>query len=733
MNKTLKYALGAVLTAALVAPAFGQSDNFPDVPDNHWAYEALARLKKDGLLVGYPDGLFRGNRPASRYELAVAIHATYTHLKSITDGLQSQIDALKGGRPDDVQALRDAIAQLQNDVNNMKGWGADIDNLKRLADQFQKELASLGVDVEGLKRDLADLARRVGVLEAHRLPIDIHGSVSGLFMDGRSQSKRAGITVDGRPVGVDPAVGQPVAGGNNLSLDGFSSPTVYHEMELRLNSNNERGPRWHGTVVIGNMVDSDNGFPYTNANFSGFNSVGRNFLGGDAFPNQSRTGEGPFSEAGESVYIQDLAVDFDSSIAGRGFSAELGRTGYSIDPYIFQRPDVMPYLESDRWSNGKWYFDGGILGFHFGGVKLDIFAGRQSWNFTNTDGTMMNTMTVGTVGHVLNPGVSVRPVGLQSNNPGQLSNGSSVAYGIPVDSQIGANLNIPITTNGRIDLAYIWFNSYSGLSATAAGLPVDNQNDTNMTKVANRASVFGGDLKWNFGNIVLKGGYSQSQLMNGNHTITNSSKDNYEWHGSLAWDAPRWGVQVGYRQIEPQFGAPGDWGRIGMWWNPTDIEGPEASVRLNLTDKLKITASGEWDEGTGTHYAIPAAFGGGVSAGLNHNDRIQDYKIDLGYRLSDAWNVSLGAELVNWDLQSRTGATAGEAAFTGGKPTERWYNIGVGYNFSDMARLNLLLQISDYDSKGIFGFAPFGGFTVDNAAQTRATGDLLTAQLTVKF
>jgi hypothetical protein len=75
MKRTLKYALTAVLAVGLVAPAFAQTDNFPDVPENHWAYEALARLKKDGLLVGYPDGLFRGPRPASRYELAVAVHA----------------------------------------------------------------------------------------------------------------------------------------------------------------------------------------------------------------------------------------------------------------------------------------------------------------------------------------------------------------------------------------------------------------------------------------------------------------------------------------------------------------------------------------------------------------------------------------------------------------------------------------------------------------------------------
>src|SRR6476469_2796047 len=127
MKRSTKLALSFVLAAGAVAPAFAQ-DNFPDVPANHWAYEALARMKKDGLLVGYPDGLYRGGRPASRYELAVAMHAVYTNLKNITDGLDAQIKALQafqgGGDGPEIAAFKDAIATLQQDLAAMKGYGA---------------------------------------------------------------------------------------------------------------------------------------------------------------------------------------------------------------------------------------------------------------------------------------------------------------------------------------------------------------------------------------------------------------------------------------------------------------------------------------------------------------------------------------------------------------------------------------------------------------------------------
>jgi len=59
MKRTTKYALSLVLGVITVMPAVAQ-DNFPDVPENHWAYKDLARMKAEGLLVGYPDGLFRG-------------------------------------------------------------------------------------------------------------------------------------------------------------------------------------------------------------------------------------------------------------------------------------------------------------------------------------------------------------------------------------------------------------------------------------------------------------------------------------------------------------------------------------------------------------------------------------------------------------------------------------------------------------------------------------------------
>lgn len=67
-------------------PAFA-SVRYSDVPNNHWdsAYDYLDRLNDFGIIYGYPDGTFRGNRSVTRYEMAVAITRLYEHLLNVMD------------------------------------------------------------------------------------------------------------------------------------------------------------------------------------------------------------------------------------------------------------------------------------------------------------------------------------------------------------------------------------------------------------------------------------------------------------------------------------------------------------------------------------------------------------------------------------------------------------------------------------------------------------------------
>src|SRR5437660_9309703 len=73
--RTILAILSALLCAVLTAGAAAQNapDMFKDVPRDHWAYQAVEPLRARGILAGYPDGYFRGQRTLTRYEFAVAL------------------------------------------------------------------------------------------------------------------------------------------------------------------------------------------------------------------------------------------------------------------------------------------------------------------------------------------------------------------------------------------------------------------------------------------------------------------------------------------------------------------------------------------------------------------------------------------------------------------------------------------------------------------------------------
>ena len=113
-----------VAVAALVAfaaPAFA-ANPFMDVPMNHWAYDAVSQLAARGIVTGYPDGAFKGQWKATRYEMACVV----------------------------------ARALAYVDMN--KASKEDLELLKKLVVEFKDELDALGVKVE-------DLDKRVGALE----------------------------------------------------------------------------------------------------------------------------------------------------------------------------------------------------------------------------------------------------------------------------------------------------------------------------------------------------------------------------------------------------------------------------------------------------------------------------------------------------------------------------------------------------------------------------------------
>jgi autotransporter adhesin len=67
-------AMNARLNTVMGMLDMAKSASFPDVAENHWAYEAVAKLAGNGIIKGYPDGTFQGDRTMTRYEFATMLY-----------------------------------------------------------------------------------------------------------------------------------------------------------------------------------------------------------------------------------------------------------------------------------------------------------------------------------------------------------------------------------------------------------------------------------------------------------------------------------------------------------------------------------------------------------------------------------------------------------------------------------------------------------------------------------
>lgn len=152
MKKSLTLAIALAL--GVTASAYA-ANPFSDVPQGHWAYDSVAQLVAEGVIEGYPEGNFDGNKLMTRYEMA--------------------------------QIVAKAMAQ-----------GADVD---KLAAEFADELDTLGVRVAKLEK-AADAVKITGEVRYHYADMDIEafpdwGDEQPTGRSGNAHQLRSRIWIQG--------------------------------------------------------------------------------------------------------------------------------------------------------------------------------------------------------------------------------------------------------------------------------------------------------------------------------------------------------------------------------------------------------------------------------------------------------------------------------------------------------------------------------------------------------
>jgi hypothetical protein len=122
---------GAVAFLAMASSAWAASA-YDDVDTDHWAYNALEYLTERGVLEGYPDGFFKGDRTLTRYEFA------------------------------------QAVARLLDTIDAGGAGGEDINVLAQtLRAEFSDQLAEISKGLDAVNASVSDLDTRVGDLEGN--------------------------------------------------------------------------------------------------------------------------------------------------------------------------------------------------------------------------------------------------------------------------------------------------------------------------------------------------------------------------------------------------------------------------------------------------------------------------------------------------------------------------------------------------------------------------------------
>ena len=187
MKKSLVLAMAMAL--GVTASAYA-ANPFSDVPAGHWAYDAVNKLAAAGVVDGYPDGTYGGDKLMTRYEMAQIV------AKAMAKG--ANVDKLAAEFADELDSLGVRVANLEKKADNVKITG-----------QFRASYKDVSGDVDG---DSAALRSRLWV----NGQVNENWTYTGMFQNTQDISNESGddkveltrAYLEGRLGGLDVTAGR---------------------------------------------------------------------------------------------------------------------------------------------------------------------------------------------------------------------------------------------------------------------------------------------------------------------------------------------------------------------------------------------------------------------------------------------------------------------------------------------------------------------------------------------
>jgi hypothetical protein len=652
---------------------------FKDLDRNHWAYEAVESLRSKGIVIGYPDGYFRGKRTLTRYEFAVALDRALRRIMPGGQGPQGERGpAGEAGAPGP-QGPPGVTPE-------------ELATLRRLIQEFRDELAALGNNIRAINDRLDRLARDVAALreEINRMP-KIHG---GAFVGFRSDSVNGGyVDHDGR---INPL-------GNNQA--------VVHLFDLGVNANITGGATLAADVQFDNYRNYLGNFG-RNPELAGPLAGGNPVIGGNTLS----------SSVPADTRVDRLEINTPFTGLGTGSQLTLGRYHERLGHLLLWRPDVDSYFDVPFIDDGAYRMDGARLTTNFGSVSVELFGGQLS-SVTGTSvvnaadprlsrfaGLDFNSPLIGATTPAIfapgGPGMANKPIA-------QPDQGQMIA-----DQMIGVSGGLTFHALGGGHLRATVLEAANRSHGTGTGGAPGVQNNALPGNAFDGVTTYGfdGDLKI-AERVTLSGDYAQTVMHNGRlfggGSNTVRSTQNNAFNANVGYTSGGLTLTAGYRYIDPQFYSAGYWGRIGNWLNPTNVQGPTVRAGYRILPNLDLNLGGDYFYPTHDR---------ALAWGMGFNDNVTRALAGVRWGITHGFEATADYEEDFWHMQGAH--NWGTPAGNGVNPTEYWVRLGAGYNLTSNTVLKLMYEIGAFDGHGFLNEGNIGRTNTQN---------VITAQAAVRF
>jgi len=632
MRKVLTF-LSASLVLTWVAPVLAQQapDQFKDVEPNHWAYQAMESLRAKGIVIGYPDGYFRGRRTLTRYEFAVALDRALNQIPAPGTGPAGPAGEAGAAGP----AGEAGPAGKDYDP-------AELDALKKLSKEFKDELGSLGNSVNAVNAKLDALAKDVAAIKE---AWDKAPKISGQAFIGIRGDRAAGRYVD-RNGGAFGSSGSYYSGSNrdyeygSVGTPFMRDPTVVHDLQIGIDAKIAGGATLAAKLNSSNYLGTLGGNYAQQTEYS-FGGTGFDYYD---YGTATRGHHGSSTKnANSEVWLDQLEIKAPLSGFGRDGSLSIGRFSVQGSKYMLWKPDVDTYFDNPIVDDGMYRVDGLKLTTKLGSLDLEMFGVQTK----SVQTTASNRRSYGA-------GINTPVAGMDWMN---------------VDQMVGLSGKLPVRfmSGGYVRLAALGLsnNTWGDDLSTVLVLGVDSE-----VKVSDRLGV---NVDW----AKSITGYGSFKTADGGAQMNNAVE------GKVSYDAGKLKLAAGYKYIDPWFYTPGYWDRIGPWMNPTGVKGPTLCANYAISDNLSVKAGAEWltgvtmDEGwlypdeainkitAGIRYNLSKTahitldwegdygktdyYSRGEYTGFAIHPTMQYFNIGTGYNLTSSTTLKLGYEIGDFD------------------------------------------------------------------------------------